>query len=261
MILFSDTTIWLAVLLMIICIGIAAHSGLSALADLHSLFVPLAVAIVLIICLMNIKNFEVFNILPIFGKGLKSLGSHVPVAIGSTTEMDMLFLLLPFTQKSSFPKKAGLWALFLGGGISFLMILSYCLSIDYPESTEYLLSMYQLTRLVGLGKSFSRLEGISEFFWILFVLLSLGLKLWLSAHILKKTCRLPDQKPIVWSLGFLGLGIAFLPDSLARATDWYMRYFVSGIRWRMFFAPLVIVLLYRMKQRMRGKVLCKKQGN
>lgn len=257
-VLFSESPIWIVVFLLMICIGISSHAGLSALSDLHSLFVPVSLGILCIVVIMNIGNIDIYNIFPLWGKGFQSMGRHLPMTMGATSEISMLYFLLPFANRKPFPKKAGLIALGIGGAVSLIMIFMYCLVVDYPESTEYLLSMYQLTRLAHIGASLNRLEDITEFFWIIFVVLALAFKLWIAAHVFQKTCGLPDKKPFVWSLGFLGIGISFIPVSINEVENMYSHYFVNGIRWEISFLPLVIAICYQIKQRIKGNSLCKK---
>jgi len=255
-VLFQNSPIWYIALFFILCAGFGAHAGILSIARVSTICLPFIILLVFVVCLFNIPNVEMSNIYPILGTGRGDIFSHLPQATGPLSEITTLYLFLPFSKKKGFPKKAGYIVLFTSGFVLLSTTLLYALTVVYPASAQYFLSMYQLSRISYIGVQIGRWEDATEFFWTISVILALSTKLWMAAYIFKKILRLPETKPIVWPLVVLGFAIGFFPSARNLAIEAYEDYFVNNIGWMVSLIPLFIVICYQIKRKVRGETLC-----
>ena len=250
---FQYSPVWYILLFFLISVGVITYLGLSTSSALHVILFPIILIMMLLICIFSYNRVDPTNFFPIFGTGIASIASKIPESMGASTEILFLYFFLPIHNGNKFPKKAGMIALLIGGVSTLISILTYILTVAYPASTQYFLSMYQISRLSLLGKILNRAEDLFEIFWMASVILALSIKLWLIVFILKKTLRLPNDKPLIWPVCILGFALGFFPVSLHDTISIYESFYTENLRWVIAFLPLLVVLAAKIKKKIGGK--------
>lgn len=249
---FQYSPVWYILLFFLISVGLITYFGLNTSSALHVILFPVIVIVMLLNCAFSFNRIEMSNLFPIFGTGIANLAPRIPEAMGASTEILILYFFLPMNNEEKFPKKAGMIALVIGGISTFLSILTYVLTVVYPASTQYFLSMYQISRLSLFGKILNRAEDLFEIFWMTSVILALSVKLWVIVRILKKMFRLPNEKPLIWPVCIFGFALGFLPVSLHDTIRAYEVYYTGNLRWMIAFLPLLVALAAKIKYKFGG---------
>lgn len=229
-----------------VCVVLGASLGLEAAARIHQLFLPIAAAVFAAFIIMLVPDLHFGYILPIFGNGLESIFVKALPTMSVFTDLLMLNILIPEMQESESYKKVGVKAIFYGGGCATLIFLVYGLCYSYPSSSQFIIPIYQLERLINLSDFFSRLEAVFQFVWSLSLLLYSVLYAAVLARVWGETFCLHHTKPIITPVIISLIGISLIPKSL----NDMMLFEISVNRWiyiPSLLIPLVIGLLNKAK--------------
>lgn len=250
---FQYSPVWYILLFFLISIGFITYLGLNTASALHVILFPIIIIVMLLNCIFSFSRVELTNLFPIFGNGIGDIVSRIPEAMGASTEILILYFFLPMSSRDKFPKKVGFLALLIGGLATFFSLMTYVLTVVYPASTQYFLSMYQISRLSLVGKILNRAEDLFEIFWMTSVILALSIKLWLIVHILKKIFKIDNEKPLIWPVCIFGFALSFLPVSLRDTITAYEVYYTENLRWMIAFLPMIVLLAVKIKKKIGGR--------
>ncbi len=145
-----------------LAIGIGAYIGLEPIARVNNMFMPLAGIVLLLSLILLIPYFNINNIFPILGNGVYSITVKGINTISLFSDILLLNILLPYCENTSEAKKSGWRAIYISATIGVVILLSYCLIYPYPVSREFMIPVYQLSRVIHLGNFFSRFEVIFQ---------------------------------------------------------------------------------------------------
>lgn len=229
-----------------VCVVLGASLGIEAAARVHQLFLPIAAAVFVAFAIMLVPDLHFGYILPIFGNGCKSIFLKALPTMSVFTDLLMLNILIPEMKESETYKKVGFKAILYGGGCATLIFLVYGLCYSYPSSSQFIIPIYQLERLINLSDFFSRLEAVFQFVWAISLLLYSVLYAAVLAKIWSETFGLHHTKPIITPVIISLIGISLLPNSLNNMISFE----ISVNRWiyiPSLLIPLVIGLLNKAK--------------
>ncbi len=182
--------------------AIAVHGGIEAIGRCAMIFLPIVLALYILIYIFLIPDLNVKNILPIMSDGIMPSikGSLAPHAWLS--QFSLMSFLLPFLTNQQKVMKWGMVSviasvltmvfinlgnLFLFGGI--------IINLQFP--------VFEAARFISIGSFFEHIESIVIAVWVLggfvqlsafFYMLVLGTSQWM---------KLPSYKPFVLPIGFL----------------------------------------------------------
>ncbi|GHI00307.1 GerAB/ArcD/ProY family transporter [Neobacillus kokaensis] len=182
--------------------AIAVHGGIETIGRCAMIFMPIVIALYVLIYVLLIPDLNVKNILPIMQNGVMPSikGSLAPHAWLS--QFSLLSLLLPFLTNQQKVMKWGMVSLitsvftmvFINLGNLFLFG-SIITNLHFP--------VFEAARFISIGSFFEHIESIVIAVWVLggfvqlssfFYMLALGTSQWLT---------LPSYKPFVLPIGFL----------------------------------------------------------
>lgn len=170
-VLLQDFEIEFIIPIFMLAIGIGAYIGLEPIARVNNMFMPLAGIVLLLSLILLIPYFNINNIFPILGNGVYSITVKGINTISLFSDILLLNILLPYCENTSEAKKSGWRAIYISATIGVVILLSYCLIYPYPVSREFMIPVYQLSRVIHLGNFFSRFEVIFQFVWSILVLI------------------------------------------------------------------------------------------
>lgn len=202
-----------------IAVGVGAYVGIYSNARIHSLFVPIALIIFAMMLLLLIPHINLNNLFPIFNKGTHNIFVGGLRSLDIFSDVLVLYILLPFFESYKRVKDTGLKAIILGGVIVTLIMFFYNLVFSYPVSEEFILPVYQMTRLIKVGDFFARLEAFFEFFWTISAVLYASLYVFVVCYVLKESFDLKNYKPLVFPVSIIFIAISYLPTSTAGLSD------------------------------------------
>ena len=231
----------------IIAIIFGSWCGIEAIARVHQIFIPISGLVFASFIIMLIPDIKGESLLPIFGNGAAALTKGSLSTLSIFSDLLMLNILISFAKDTDDWRGAGNRSIIIGGICASLIFLAYGMCYLYPASSEFIVPIYQLERLINLSDFFSRLETVFQFIWAISILLYSTLYLALISETWRKSFGLHHVKPLCAPITLMLAGIAVIPDSLNDAIFW------NGVinHWvyiPAFAIPIIIGALFHVKQ-------------
>ena len=199
---------------------------------------------------VNLRNFSLDNIFPIFGDGLYNTFVTGLGNLGAFGGITLLYFLPPYLKEPQKMKKIYLTSIILGT-IYFLLCVSIILfmliSLMY---TNQIMPLYSAARYIEFGNFFQRLESIFLLIWILQMVCYLTIVAKISLSILKKITNIRDEKPLIFVFGLLIFAISLLPKNYAVSKfieDYIYHYMVIIVS--IFLGIFLLILAYFKKRK------------
>jgi hypothetical protein len=230
--------------MIIFIIGIVAGSylGMEPIVRYHAIIVPVIAAGYIIILLGAAPQMDSTNLLPVLGNGAYNIFAKGFFKISVFGELIILFLLPPFLKSYKNVRTAGYAAIGFSSFFIVIGTLVYLLVFPYPSNLEQILPIFQLARLIHLGRFFQRIEAIFIFIWAMAAFLYLTAVFYFMLYAFAKTAGLKYIRPLILPFGVLVFSSAFLPPNLVAVVKMNM-WFFSGSAWLITFVFTGIILL------------------
>ena len=245
------TPMRLILLIFGIAIFVGAYMGIFSLARIHSIFVILSAFVMGIFFLLLLHNINPQNLFPILGKGTYNIFIKGLEAVSIFSDIFLLFILMPYCKNFNDAKKCGYRAIIISSLVSFLIMFLYNLVYSYPSSGEFMMSVFQMTRLIKIGDFFQRMEAFFGFIWSVSMMLYSSVYLVLICIVFKNTFDVSYYKPLIPAFAVIMCTLAFMPSSTAELLK--IQRISSLITIPVcFFLPLLISFLYDKKEKRTG---------
>ena len=247
-ILLPSTRIEVVMLVFAITAGIGAYYGIEPLSIICGIFFPFCLVFLVFLVMWLVPNFEINNIMPIFGLGARKIFVSGLKNLSCFSDILALNLLLPYCNDIDAAKKGGRKALLISGAVLIMITLAYGLCYPYPHSSDFLLTAYQLSRMVRAGEYFQRFEALFELVWTDTHLLYSSIYIYIICSVLKDGFKLRYTKPIIPCVVTILAMISFEPSSVVDLLS------VTSLIKQIFFPfayllPIAIPLIYAFKRR------------
>ncbi len=235
LILLPDTKIEYIMLFFAAVIAFGSYCGFGALSVINAIFMPFCLFFLAILSISLIQNYNINNILPIFGKGTNEIFLSGLKELYCFSDLLALNLLLPYCSDIGEIKKGARRGVLIAGTVIVLLCLAYGMIFPYPYSTEFMLPTYQLTRLVRAGEYFQRFEALFEFIWSIAQLLYSSIYIYLICRTISDTFKLRYSKALIPCVTAILAILSSEPSSITELSDF------SG-RMMQFYAPFAFLL-------------------
>lgn len=193
---------------------LGAMLGIEAIVRLSAIVVPLISAAYIIILLGVIPQTNFNNVFPILGTGLKDIFSNGLFRVSIFAEFMSIFLLPPFLGDNKKVRSTGYIAIGISSAYLLVSSLIYILTFSYPSSLEPFNPIYQMARLINLGRFFQRIESMFVFIWAMAALLYITSVFYLAVYVIAKATGLKYMRPIIMPLAVIVFSAAFLQPNL-----------------------------------------------
>lgn len=213
-VLLQDFRIEIIMVVFIIAMGIGAYMGIEALMKINYIFMPIAGMTLLLFVLLLIPYYKIENLLPIFGNGAYGLFVKGFNTVSLFSDILLLNVFLPNCENYGEAKKSGWRALYISITISVVIMLAYGLVYPYPSSKEFMIPVYQLTRVIHLSSFFSRFEAIFQLIWTILILLYSSIYVYSLCYIWQTTFSLKYYRPLIAPIVIICGVLALIPNSV-----------------------------------------------
>ena len=231
---------------------VSAYMGLEAISRLHSFAVPVVIVGFIIIIVGVSPYYRVLNLFPIMGKGAKAILWDGLSRISIYSSLIFFFLSIPFVGRED-TKNIGYTAILLTGILTTLSCLAYLAVAPFPVAIEYFLPIYQLARLIYLGRFFQRIESVFMIIWAASALMYLSTGLFFMLYVFKKTFAIKYYRPLIIPFTVLVFNFSLLPPNLMWAVEIETKYF-RRFAWITTFAVTAAILAAaHLKKSVEGK--------
>ncbi|MDO4618691.1 MAG: GerAB/ArcD/ProY family transporter [Clostridia bacterium] len=193
-VLLKNTSMLVIIFILSVGVALGTYFGISSLCRFSSLFVPVAGTVIFGLLLLLCPYFNINNIFPINFKAITLYGSP---ALSIFADIFVINLLLPQIKDTKTAKKSGFIAIIAVTVIAALIVLAYSLVYPYPASSQFIVPVYQLARLVKIGTYFERLEAAFEFVWTIAIFIYSSAYLYLICKVIKDSFNLKSYKPLI----------------------------------------------------------------
>lgn len=214
MVLLQDFRVEFIIVAFLIAIGIGAYIGIESIGKINRMFMPIAATVFLVFLLLLLPYYRFENILPIFGEGYKSIFIRGFNTISLFSDLILLNILLPHCENLNEAKESGQKAIIISGVIALLILLSYCLIFPYPVSKDFMIPVYQMSRIIHLSSFFSRFEALFQFIWSILMLLYAAIYIYSMSYVWQTTFSLKDYKPLIFPIVLIIGVIGMIPGSV-----------------------------------------------
>lgn len=205
--------------LLLIVMSVGAFAGLETILRINGIAVPIIATVYLIIIAAVTPYAKPDNFLPILGNGTGAIFGEGFLKISIYVGLVVLFFLPPYLGYSENFKSVGYKALYFSGFFLSISVFLFISVIPYPVSIESSVPIYDLSKLIHLGRFFERIEPLFLIIWVFAVILYMSSGLYFSVHSFVKALNLPYYKPLIAAFSILVFNIAFLPPNVVATTE------------------------------------------
>lgn len=209
-----NTPIGAVVLFYLLPVIAAAYLGLEAIARVARVFSLFLVLGLITLFLMTTPYWSVQHIMPLAGFGPEKLLVGGLRTSGVVAEIFLLFFITPYIPRGTL-RVIGLWSIGLAAAILTLGVLIVSLSFPYPVSSELSLPVFELSRLVLIGRFLQRIEVLFLPLWVMLALVQLAVGLWAVTVVMARGLKLPYSRPFIPTAAVLVTAVAFFPPNVA----------------------------------------------
>lgn len=242
-----DASEFFVLAVLVIACAFAAFSGIGTLGAYSFAAGIVLVSTLGIILVLNIPNYDISNIYPVFGNGVGSILSGVD-GLSAYADVFLVFLMATHFGKGTSAKKVGIRAIIISGIVISVTTFSYILTVPYPAATEFSLPILEIAFDVNLDVIFQRAEGLFLFLWIFSGFIVIGSYICFSILSLEKTFNLSDRRGVIGVFLLIGLGIAMSMESVSLQRDLYAAFYTafSVVSYSL---PLIVFSIKKLRSR------------
>lgn len=231
-------------LLLILGIALGMYTGIRGLFRTGSVIFPLLVTGVILLFLALYSKIDLTNLTPIFGTGYNQLFLKGSLSIGIFNSLIILFFVAPSLNNL---KKTGIYSILFSSATNFLILFLLFSVFPYESLRQNSFAIFELTRMIGFGRFFQRLESIFTLLWIIVACIFLGVALRFAIEIYMRVFNFKYIHRLIPCVALLILNYSILiPDYATAVIIRKVLYnIVSPILF--FICPLLILLLAKLK--------------
>ena len=185
--------------------GYAVTKGMESIIRGHIIIIPIMVFLLVILYAVNIKNADITNLFPVFGKGTSGFTKSLSY-IWIYFDAFLIFGIKKFFVGESFVASSRK-AVLTGGVINILTVLFLNLTASYPFSASIRFPFYQLLRS---GGTILRPDTIYVLFLTLCGMLYVSYGLFLTTKLLGSVLKTKVSRPYTFSVSLMVLYLALL---------------------------------------------------
>lgn len=247
----------LAVILYGIMAAFVVFDGIEGLARVTYLMLPFMVAALSIVLLALLPEYNIYNLLPLYGNGWRPMLIG-PFLLGGTNLGAVAIAILA----PSFQNYRSLLAITGVGLISTTLIRSAVLLVftmvySVPVAVEKVLPFYEMARAVSLSRFFQRIEALFILVWVIIGVVSVGCSLYLVAFLIVKISNMPAVKPVLPAVAVLAVTAAMMPSDIMTVIDLDTYELMAFQTVGVYLIPLFLYIVYWIKMK-RGNLSCTK---
>lgn len=255
-VLLPNTPTSMVMLFFIIAVSIGAYVGIYSICRIHSLFMPIAAVVMIGFLLMLIPDININNLFPLAGIGTQNVFITGLKSISVFSDMMIIYIIMPFCKNKRDIKKSVSYSFLISALASSAILLIYALVYPYPISSEFIIPVYQLARIVNIGQYFQRFEAFFEFTWSIAMMLYSSFYLFVICYTFTETFKTKYYKQIIIPVVLLAASMGFISQNFVDFLN--DAYKLSEILYPLLYIiPIVVGLLYTIKIRKKERGIAK----
>ncbi|MBT2725193.1 endospore germination permease [Bacillus sp. ISL-46] len=201
----TETPAYVFHVLILLVAALTARAGIEVMARMFILLLCYSIFFALLVLILNLPNFHVGNLLPVFPEGMKPVIHGTYSIMGFPYgELVLFSFLLPFVNKEQARslKKYMFLALLLQGFLIITSILCTIMALG-PLSGTYKFSLFELARLVNIKEIITRIESFIGISLIVGSFMKVTIMLFVLKMTLSRLLKLKDEQIIIFPVTFI----------------------------------------------------------
>jgi spore germination protein KB len=248
----NDSPLSFVMAFFVVGMVLGAYLGIEIIARFSAVAVPLISVAYFIIIIGAATYFDFSRITPILGNGAYEIFVKGISLVSIYSNILVLYMLYPFIKTRENFKSTGIISIILTGLNFTIGVLAFSLVYQYPTGTENFLPIYQLARLMYIGRFFERTESVFLITWVVSALLQLSVLLFISTYTFKKVFRLKYYRPVIFPFMVIIYTISFLPENLMGAIE-MEKYYIRFSLIPALALPVALLLISIIKRKKEGR--------
>nr|WP_236588251.1 GerAB/ArcD/ProY family transporter [Tumebacillus amylolyticus] len=212
----------------------------------------LAVGLVALLVL-NLNWMRPDKIFPLLGYGV------MPLITGSGLFLSVfvnILILTLFCSRLRNPKEVrsiGYISTILIG-LTYMLVTMAFLMVFSPEAAmRSPFPLYQLGRLIYIGRFIQRLEASFVFIWVVMAVIKMAVTLFMSTYLIATAFRMPVYRPLVAAVTLIVFDLSYYPRSFVETVSFNNKYIVAWSWSIVIVVPLLVTMAYRIRKRGEAK--------
>lgn len=212
-----STPILIIGMLFIAVVWYIAYCGLEGIARTSFILLPILIIGTVGLSLATINWWHPLLLLPVWGNGPEQVVRGAFRYSAVFANVLLLCVIYPHAHDPKALRSVGVKSIVWSSLLLTLFILTYHMVFPANESWKMSFSLYQLARMIYIGRFFQRLESIFVFLWVTSAVVRMALSLWSAAYMLATAFRWPSYRPALPALAMLAFAIGLLPANVDQA--------------------------------------------
>ncbi|MBS4214343.1 GerAB/ArcD/ProY family transporter [Neobacillus rhizophilus] len=191
----QETPLEVTVIVMLLLACISCRNNINVFSYIHSFYLPMILAPVLIVVALSLKNANLLYLRPI-------IGTNLPHMFLGTLTISALFqgsfivtMIIPSMKNPKKAIKASLWGISISGGLYLLLVIATVSVFGTEEMKQIFWPTLELARTTAVpGNVLQRLDVIFLAVWVTAVFTTLFSSYYFTIHSIKQLLNLPDQR-------------------------------------------------------------------
>lgn len=243
----------IVILVLLLSAIYASYRGLETLSRAALILLPLIAAGGVLVMLFSIPRFDGSRLFPFWGHSFAQTATAGLTFAGGTAEIVLLLVVGYAFRQPQGLMRSGLIALVLFGITLTTTVLVLVTVFGGPGAAEQPFPMFNLARLIYLGRFFQRIEAIIVMFWVVAAAVRLAALLHGTVIALAGALRLPYFRPLLFPLGATSFSLSLLPENMLAVLrinrDW-----MEPLGLAVFGVPLFLLLLASLRNKRGEKI-------
>jgi spore germination protein KB len=193
--------------------------GIETLSRLAWFFGPYLL-IGLIVILAFSKPTDIQLLLPLLGSGPLPVLKNSIINLSGFSEIMLLAVVAPLVRDRKKIGEIGILSLTIStlilSGLTAIVLLTF----NYVGMTDLVFPVFQLTRLISIGKFIQRVESIFVFLWFLTAVIGMSGLFYGTVVSFSEAFEIRDHRPLIFPVAVLVFTLSMIPQSLPDTVFW-----------------------------------------
>ena len=211
------TPISIVISIFVITMLLGAYNGIEVITRSSTLLLPFILAGIISLLLLSSNFINFSNLFPLLGTGLGQILYHSPGK--SSIYTDIIFAGLITANISDRDKiPVTIWKAFIFSvALTILIELFYLAVLRLSAAEKLYIPLYQLARIIYLGRFVQRIEAIYILIWFFTEALNLTLALYAAVVSLSWGFKIPIYQPLLFPWCLLIFSTSLIPADMVTA--------------------------------------------
>jgi spore germination protein KB len=171
--------------------------------------------------------FHLDFLFPLWGPGIPAVIRQCGMKSSYFSEILVLGLLYPALRRKRDFRHVGYASILIAGVLMTVLVGSFTLTFTIESAQRNPFPLYQIARLVYLGRHVQRVEALFIFLWVISVVIKIAVGIWAATQFYARGFRMPVYRPLVFPVAALIDAVNYLPRNFPEALHYSNDYLHS----------------------------------